>query len=338
MEKITKIEKIGILGAGAFGTAMAAVARRAGREVMLWAYEAEIVDAINMHHTNEFLSGVELDPGIRATQDLRVACDVDAVLIAVPTVYLRSIVTQAAAHWPTGGQAGVPALICSKGVEQDSCKLMADVVRDCLGADAVIASMGGPTFAKEIARDLPSATTLACADLDVANRLATALSSPHFRIYTTQDTVGTQLGGAAKNVLAIACGIVTGMGLGDNARAALITRGLAEINALGQVLGANSQTLMGLSGLGDLTLTCNATQSRNFSLGFRLGQGEMIDTIMGGSKTIAEGYYNAQTVTELARRNQVDMPICLAVEAVLNVDADLESIIHGLLSRPLVSE
>lgn len=328
------IEKIGILGAGAFGTAMATVARRAGREVMLWAYEGEIVDAINTHHTNEFLSGVELDPAIRATQNLAEACDADAVLIAVPTVYLRSIVTQAAAHW----HRGIPALICSKGVEQDSCKLMADVVRDCLGSGAVIASMSGPTFAKEIARDLPSATTLACADLDVANRLATALSSPHFRIYTTQDIVGTQLGGAAKNVLAIACGIVTGLRLGDNARAALITRGLAEIHALGQVLGAQPQTLMGLSGLGDLTLTCNATQSRNFSLGFRLGQGETVDHIMSGSKTIAEGYYNAQTVTELARRNQVDMPICLAVEAVLDVEADLESIIHGLLSRPLASE
>ncbi len=331
------MNKIGILGAGAFGTAMATVAMRAGRtgrEVCLWAYEADVVDAINNQHKNPFLAGVDLDPAITATQDLAVACDADAVLIAVPTVYLRAVVTQAAKHW----RAGVPALICSKGVEKDTCKLMADVARDCLSQDAVIASMGGPTFATEIARDLPSATTLACADLDVANLLAAALSSPHFRIYTTQDTIGTQLGGAAKNVLAIACGVVTGMGLGDNARAALITRGLAEINALGLVLGAQSQTLMGLSGLGDLTLTCNATQSRNFSLGMRLGQGESVDQILSGSQTVAEGYFNAQTVTELARRNQVDMPICLAVEAVLNVDADLDAIIHGLLSRPLANE
>lgn len=328
------MNKIGILGAGAFGTAMATVARRAGRDVCLWAYEADVVDAINSQHKNPFLSGVDLDPTITATQDLAIACDADAVLIAVPTVHLRTIVTQAAPHW----RAGIPALICSKGVEKDTCKLMADVARDCLGADAVIASMGGPTFAKEIARDLPSATTLACADIDVANRLATALTSPHFRVYTTQDTIGTQLGGAAKNVLAIACGVVTGMGLGDDARAALITRGLAEINALGLVLGAQSQTFMGLSGLGDLTLTCNATQSRNFSLGMRLGQGESVDEILSGSNTVAEGYFNAQTVTELARRNQVDMPICLAVEAVLNVDADLDAIIHGLLSRPLTNE
>lgn len=328
------MNKISILGAGAFGTAMATVARRAGRTVQLWAYEAEVVDAINTKHKNPFLAGVDLDAAITATQDLAVACDSDAVLIAVPTVYLRDIVTRAAPHW----RPGVPALICSKGVEKESCKLMADVARDCLGQDAVIASMGGPTFAKEIARDLPSATTLACADPNVANQLCAALSSPHFRIYTTQDTIGTQLGGAAKNVLAIACGVVTGMELGDNARAALITRGLAEINALGLVLGAQSQTLMGLSGLGDLTLTCNATQSRNFSLGMRLGQGESVDQILNGSKTVAEGYFNAKTVTELARRNQVDMPICLAVEAVLNVDADLDAIIHGLLSRPLTTE
>ena len=328
------MNKIGILGAGAFGTAMATVAKRAGRTVCLWAYEADVVDAINSQHKNPFLAGVDLDPAITATQDLAVACDAGAVLIAVPTVYLRAVLTQAAPHW----RAGVPALICSKGVENESCKLMADVARDCLGPDAVVASMGGPTFATEIARDLPSATTLACADINVANQLAAALTSPHFRVYTTQDTIGTQLGGAAKNVLAIACGVVTGMGLGDNARAALITRGLAEINALGLVLGAQSQTLMGLSGLGDLTLTCNATQSRNFSLGMRLGQGESVDEILSGSKTVAEGYFNAQTVTELARRNQVDMPICLAVEAVLNVDADLDAIIHGLLSRPLANE
>jgi len=329
------MKEIGILGAGAFGTAMATVAARAGLKVTLWGFEQEIIDDINASHTNTcFLPDVTLDSKIRATNDFQNVCDNEAVLIAVPTVYLRAIVSQAAKHW----QPNVPALICSKGVEQDTCMLMAEVVKDCLGHNAIIASMGGPTFAHEIANDLPSATTVACADLKVSENLAKALSSPHFRAYASNDIIGTQLGGAVKNVLAIACGIVTGKGLGDNARAALITRGLSEINALGLVLGAQTHTLMGLSGLGDLTLTCNAMQSRNFSLGFDLGQGENLNDILAHRKTIAEGYFNAKTVTELARRNQVDMPICIAVEAVLNLDADLDAIIHGLLSRPLVNE
>ncbi len=329
------MDKIGIIGAGAFGTAMSTVARRAGRDVTLWAFESEVVDAINTHHKNDtFLTDIELDPAIRATPDLAEVCDNDAVLIAVPTVHLRQVVTQAAAHW----HRGVPALICSKGVEKDSCKLMAEVVGDCLGDKAIIASMGGPTFAKEIARNLPSAAAIACPDMDVARKLAAALASPNFRAYANRDIIGTQLGGAIKNVLAIACGIVTGMQLGDNARAALIARGLFEINALGLVLGAESHTLMGLSGLGDLALTCNAMKSRNFTVGYRLGKGETLEQIQTGRKTVAEGVHNAETVCELARRNQVDMPICLAVEAVLNVDADLDAIIRGLLSRPLVNE
>jgi len=326
---------IGIIGAGAFGTAMSTVARRAGRDVTIWSFEADVVDEINSRHTNEtYLSGVPLDPTIRATSDLDEVCDADAVLIAVPTAFLRSVIEQAAKHW----RSGTPALICSKGVEQGTCKLMAEVVGDCLGPETTIATMSGPTFAAEISRDLPAATVVACPDTQMGERLAKALTSPHFRIYVTDDIVGAQLGGATKNVLAIACGIVTGKGMGDNARAALITRGLAEINALGLVLGAQSHTLMGLSGLGDLTLTCNAMQSRNFSVGYRLGQGESIDKILSGRKTVAEGVHNADTVAELARRNMVDMPICLAVEAVLTVNADLDAIIHGLLSRPLVNE
>lgn len=329
------MNKIGIIGAGAFGTAMSTVARRAGRDITIWSFEADVVDEINSRHTNEtYLSGVPLDPAIRATSDLNEVCDADAVLIAVPTAFLRSVIENAAKHW----RDGVPALICSKGVEQGTCKLMAEVVGDCLGPEATIATMSGPTFAAEISRDLPAATVVACPDTQVGERLAKALTSPHFRIYVTDDIVGAQLGGATKNVLAIACGIVTGKGMGDNARAALITRGLAEINALGLVLGAQSHTLMGLSGLGDLTLTCNAMQSRNFSVGYRLGQGETIDNILSGRKTVAEGVHNADTVAELARRNMVDMPICLAVEAVLTVNADLDAIIHGLLSRPLVNE
>lgn len=329
------MKRIGVIGAGAFGTAMASVARRAGRDVSIWSFEKSVCDEINSRHTNAtYLDGVTLDSHIHATTDLDEICDNDAVIIAVPTIHLRSVIAKAAHHW----RDGVPALICSKGVERKSCKLMAEVVRDCLGPEATIATMGGPTFADEIARDLPAAALVACPDTKVGGELAQALASPHFRTYVGDDIIGAQLGGATKNVLAIACGIVTGKGLGDNARAALITRGLAEINTLGLVLGAKSHTFMGMAGLGDLTLTCNAMQSRNFSVGYRLGQGETLEQILTGRKTVAEGVHNAESVAELARRNQVDMPICLAVEAVLNIDADLEAIIHGLLSRPLVSE
>ncbi|HEY9163039.1 MAG TPA: NAD(P)H-dependent glycerol-3-phosphate dehydrogenase [Magnetovibrio sp.] len=329
------MQSIGIIGAGAFGTAMATAARRAGRDVTVWAFEAEVAHDINTNHINAtYLKDAPLDPAIRATTDLAEVCAADAVLVAVPSQHLGRVISDAAAHW----RPNVPAMTCSKGVERTTCRLMAEVVKDCLGQDALVATMGGPTFAIELARNLPSAATIACPDSNVAEQLAEALASKHFRAYTTHDIVGAQLGGAVKNVLAIACGIVHGKGLGDNARAALITRGLAEMIRLGLVLGAEPRTLMGMAGLGDVTLTCNAMQSRNFSLGFELGQGRTIDDILKSRKTVAEGYFNAETVTELARRNQVDMPICLAVEAVLAVNADLDAIIHGLLSRPLVNE
>lgn len=329
------MQTIGVIGAGAFGTAMAQVAARAGRDVMIWALEEDVVESINTRHVNEtWLKDVELSPNVRATNDLAEACAVDAVMTAVPSQHLRAVMTQAAPHW----RPGVPAMTCSKGVERDTCRLMAEVVQECLGPDVTLASMGGPTFAKEISTGLPAATSIGCPDIGVAESLAQALSSDMFRAYVTEDIVGVQLGGAVKNVLAIACGIVTGKELGDNARAALITRGIAEMNRLGLVLGADSKTLMGLSGLGDVSLTCNAMQSRNFSLGYELGKGRKVDDILAERHTVAEGYFNAETVTELARRNQVDMPICLAVEAVLTVEADLDAIIHGLLSRPLVHE
>ena len=335
------MDNIGIIGAGAFGTAMAAVARRAGRNVTIWAYEPEVVHDINTNHVNSaFLKGSDqkgepLDPAIHATSDLAEVCANDAVFVAVPAQFLRRVVADAAQHW----RPGVPIMTCSKGVELDSCKLMVEVVTDCLGKRAPIACMGGPTFAIEIARGLPASATVACADFAVAETLAAAILSPAFRAYVTTDIIGAQLAGAVKNVLAIACGVVLGRGLGDNARAALVTRGIAEMMRIGQVLGADSKTIMGLAGLGDVVLTCNAMQSRNFSFGFELGQGKTVEQVLAGrGKTVAEGYFNARSVTELARRNQVDMPICLAVEAVLDVGADLDSIIHGLLSRPLTTE
>lgn len=329
------MQRIGVIGGGAFGTAMASVAARAGREVTIWAREPDVVNDINSAHVNSsFLAGIELPRTIRATADFDEVCDNEAVLIAVPTAHLRSVIADAAAYW----RPGVPALICSKGVERETCKLMAEVVADCLGRDAIIAALGGPTFAADISRDLPAAATLACPDLAIAEQLAAAFATKNFRAYASDDIIGAQLGGATKNVLAIASGIVTSMGLGDSARAALMTRGLDEVSRLGMVLGAQHHTMMGLCCVGDIVLTCGATQSRNFSVGLELGKGRSLEDIMAGRKTVAEGVHNAESVTELARRNQVDMPICLAVQAILNVDADLTAIIHGLLSRPLVVE
>jgi len=326
------VHTIGIIGAGAWGTALATAVRRAGPKVILQAHEAEVAQAINTDRENTpFLPGVTLDPGIRATQNIGEAVQTDAVLLVAPAQFLRAVCEAAKPFW----KPGTPAIICAKGIEQGSYKLMSDVVDETLGDLAPIAVLSGPTFAIEVARDMPTAVTLACVDDKLGQRLCENLSSRCFRTYYSYDVIGAQLGGAVKNVMAIACGIVQGRGMGDNARAALITRGLAEISRLGEILGADEHTLMGLSGLGDLTLTCNAMQSRNFSLGVQLGQGRSLDAILAERTSVTEGVFTAAAVTELARRLQVDMPICLAVDGVLNHGVDLDAIIKGLLSRPL---
>jgi len=326
------LQSIGILGAGAWGTALAIAARRAGRDVLLQAHEAKLSDAITETHENAvYLPGVKLDPTIRVTSDLTQAVHADAVLLVTPAQVLRTVCQAAKPHWIPG----TPAVICAKGLEQDTCKLMSDVVYETLGDTAPIAILSGPTFAQEVAQDMPTAITLACTDEALGRSLCKALSSRHFRPYYTNDVIGAQLGGAVKNVLAIACGIVEGKGMGDNGRAALITRGLAEISRLGAVLGADEHTLMGLSGLGDLTLTCNALQSRNFSLGVALGQGRPLKDILNERTSVTEGVHTAAVVAEIARREQVDMPICQAVDGVINLGVDLDTIIDGLLRRPL---
>lgn len=323
---------IGIIGAGAWGTALAMAAARAGNAVILQAHEPEVVQSINTSRENAlFLPGVQLDPAIRATSDIAETVQADAVLLVAPAQFLRPVLSAAQPHW----KPGTPAIICAKGIEQGSLKLLSDVVEETLGDAAPVAVLSGPTFAIEVAREMPTAVTLACVDEDLGQALCARLSSRCFRPYYSYDVLGAQLGGAVKNVLAIACGIVDGKQLGDNSRAALITRGLAEIARLGLVMGADEHTLMGLSGLGDLTLTCNAMQSRNFSLGVALGQGRSLEEILGERSSVTEGVYTAAAVTELARREQVDMPICQAVDAVLNLGADLDAVIQGLLTRPL---
>ncbi len=328
------MERIGIIGAGAWGTALAMVVRRAGRQVVLWAREPEVAAAVNGDHMNPlFLPGVELDGAIRATCEPGEASDAEAVLLAAPAQHLRQVATGLAGDW----KAGVPAVICAKGIERDTASLMSEVLGEVL-PQAPVAVLSGPTFAAEVARDLPAAVTLAAADDGLGAALSEALGNPRFRIYRTDDVIGAQLGGAVKNVLAIACGIVEGRNLGDNARAALITRGLAELARLGAAKGARPETLMGLCGLGDLTLTCNAIQSRNFSLGVELGEGAALDDIVAGRASVAEGVFSAAAVTDLARGLGVEMPICLAVDGILNHFADIDSTIAGLLKRPLRPE
>lgn len=327
-------QRVAIVGAGAWGTALALVARRAGRDVTIAAREAEVVQAINTSHENRlFLPDVTLDAAIRATGDAGLAiAGADMVLLAAPAQHLRAVGAALAAHV----RAGLPVVICAKGVERGSGKLMTEVAAETLPR-ATIAILSGPTFAAEVARGLPTAVTLAAPDA-IGAQLAQALGSSTFRPYLSNDPIGAQIGGAVKNVIAIACGVVTGRGMGDNARAALMTRGLAEMMRLGATLGARPETLMGLSGLGDLSLTCNGPQSRNMSLGIALGKGQSLDQALAGKRSIAEGVESAAAIAELAGRRGVDMPIVAAVDAIVHRGAAIDDTIAGLLSRPFKAE
>ena len=331
---MTGTQRIGIIGAGSWGTALAAAAQRAGRETLLWARNGALAADINQHDENKpYLPGIALHPAIRATGDLAEAAGCDAILMVVPAQHSRAVAAQLRPHLA----AGCPVVTCSKGVEQSTLKLMTEVLAETL-PDSPVAVLSGPTFAAEVARGLPSAVTLAAEDSLLGEALVTALGSKTFRPYLSSDLVGAEIGGAVKNVLAIACGIVAGRKLGDNARAALVTRGLAEIMRLGAAKGGRRETLMGLSGLGDLTLTCSALQSRNYSLGAALGEGRSLAEIMGERRTVAEGVHSAAGVTQLAAELGVEMPIAAAVDAVLNRGAAIDQTIQDLLARPFKVE
>jgi glycerol-3-phosphate dehydrogenase (NAD(P)+) len=328
------MQRIGIVGGGAWGTALAVTARRAGRDVVLWAREAEVVTAVNQRHENPlFLPGIAVDPAIAATGDVAAAASADAVLLVVPAQHLRAVADAIA---PTL-RPGAAVVICAKGVEEASGALMSEVAAAALPG-ARLAILSGPTFAGEVARGLPTAVTLATVDQALGGALIAALGTRSFRPYLSADVVGAEIGGAVKNVLAIACGIVAGRRLGDNARAALITRGLAEMVRLAHAKGGRAETLMGLSGLGDLTLTCTALQSRNHSLGFALGEGAVLDEILGRRRSVAEGVSSAAAVAALARRLGLDMPIVAAVDAILHQGADIDETIASLLARPFRGE
>ena len=329
------MQRIGIVGAGAWGTALAAVARRAGRDVTLWAREAEVVDAVNRHHENAlFLPGVRLDRAIAATDNLMTAVGrAEAIILATPAQHSRAVAKEIAPLITPD----MPVVICAKGIEAGTLKLMSEVMEDVLPGRPV-AVLSGPTFAGEVARGLPTAVTLAARSRALGDLLVEALGGPRFRPYWSDDLIGAQIGGAVKNVLAIACGIVAGRGMGENARAALITRGLAEMVRLGAAKGARAETLMGLSGLGDLVLTCGSLESRNTSVGVALAKGETLQDILDSRRSIAEGVFSAVSVVGLARRFAIEMPISEAVHDVLHGDVTIDDAIDALLSRPYKAE
>ncbi|GHH18409.1 glycerol-3-phosphate dehydrogenase [NAD(P)+] [Sphingomonas glacialis] len=322
--------KIGVIGGGAWGTALAQVAARGGAPVTLWARESEVVGAINDAHENtRFLAGVALSQSIRATSALADLADCDALLVVVPAQHVRAVLTET----PVGK---TPLVLCAKGIEAGTRLLVGEVAR-ALHPAAPIAVLSGPTFAHEVAAGLPTAVTLACADPAIGATLADRLAGPNFRPYASDDVIGAEIGGAVKNVLAIACGVVEGAGLGQNARAALIARGFAEMTRFGVARGAQIETLSGLSGLGDLVLTCSSTASRNFSLGLGLGQGKRAADLLSDRLTVAEGAFTAPVLREAAAEAGVDMPVVEAVCALLD-GAEVQAVIGALLARPLTRE
>lgn len=323
-----------MIGSGAWGTALAQTLSLAGREVRLWAREHAVVESINGRHENAlFLPGVRLHEGIEATADAADLAASDAVLLVVPAQHLRAVLTLFAPHL----RPDQPAIICTKGVEQDSGQLMGDVAAEVLPG-IPLAALSGPSFATDVARGLPTALTLACGDEDLGRGLAESLGSRSFRLYWSRDVIGVELGGAVKNVLAIAAGIVLGKGLGASAHAALVTRGFAEICRLGEALGARRDTLMGLSGLGDLVLTCGSPQSRNMSLGEALGQGRSLAEVLTGRLSVTEGVHTAPAVARLARANAIELPIVEAVAAIVAGQTSVDAAIDALLARPFRSE
>jgi len=328
------MKSAGVIGGGAWGTALALVCVRAGLSTTLWAREPEVVEAINRDHRNPtFLPGVDLDPAIVATGDLAQLAAADLILNVSPAQHIRASLAAFAPH----ARPGLPMVLCAKGVEQGTLKLMTEVLAETLPA-AAPAVLSGPSFAGEVARGLPTAVTLACPDAELARALAEAIASPAFRPYVAPDMIGAEAGGAVKNVLAIGCGIVEGRGLGRSAHAALITRGFAELTRLAMALGGEAETVAGLCGLGDLVLTCSSPQSRNMSVGLALGRGETLAATLAGKLTVAEGVASAPAVQALAAKLGVDTPICNAVARILAGQLDVDSAIDGLLSRPLRAE
>lgn len=328
------MQKIAIIGAGAWGTALAQTLVGPEREVLIWAREPDVVSSINEKHENvPFLPGIKLDPSIIATDSLSRAGACDMLLLVTPAQYVRPTML-ALKDKITPDK---PVVICAKGIELDTGLLMSQVA-DEAAPGATIAILTGPTFASEIARGMPSAVTVAARDKDTAQQIRESLASRTLRPYITDDLIGTQIGGAVKNVIAIASGIIVGRGLGESARAALMTRGLAEMARLATAMGGKRETLMGMCGVGDLMLTASSMQSRNYSLGVQIGQGRSLDDILGERKSVTEGVYTARALTVMAQKNAVDMPISQAVHRCLSEGLSIDDAIADMMERPLRAE
>jgi glycerol-3-phosphate dehydrogenase (NAD(P)+) len=322
--------RVGVIGGGAWGTALAQAAAEGG-ETLLWAREPEVVEAVNESHENRlFLPGLPLDPAIRATAELAEVAACDALLVVTPAQHMRSVL---GAMPPLA----VPLILCAKGMEEATTRLMHEVAAEAQPRSP-IAVLSGPTFAHEVAARLPAAVTLAVGDRALGESLRARLARPWFRPYLSDDVTGAEIGGAVKNVLAIACGVVDGRRLGLNARSALISRGFAEMTRFGLARGARAETLAGLSGLGDLVLTCSSTSSRNFSLGKGLGEGRTAAELLADRRTVAEGAHTAPVLKRAADAAGVDMPIVAAVCALLAGEASVDEAVERLLSRPLRAE
>ena len=319
--------KLGVVGGGAWGTALAQVASSGGRETLLWALEADVVESVNTLHENvAFLPGIPLNAAIRATSDLGELGDCDAWLVVTPAQHMRSVLERASS-------SGRTLVLCSKGIEAGSGLLLHEVAHQVC-PQSQIAVLSGPSFAHEVAAGLPTAVTLACQDRALAEALRARVNLTNFRVYCSDDVAGAEAGGAVKNVLAIACGIVDGKGLGQSARAAVIARGFAEMTRFGVAMGGRRETLAGLSGLGDLVLTCSSTSSRNFSLGKAIGEGRDPLELMTDRRTVAEGAHTAPVLHRIALERGIDMPIVGAVVELLEGKVAIDELLDTMLSRP----
>ena len=325
---MTSFNSVAVIGAGAYGTALACAALRAGRDVVLYARSAERAAQMQTTRENPKLPGVSIDAGIDITSDLALAARAEFILLATPAQNLR----EAAASLAPYLKPKTPVVACAKGIERGTHRFMTEIIAETI-PQAIPAILSGPNFADDVARGLPTAVTLATRNEILAIDLVQALGSPTFRPYHTTDVRGVEIGGAAKNVLAIAAGIVEGRKLGASALAALTTRGFSELARLGRACGARGETLVGLSGLGDLILSCSSLQSRNFAFGIALGRGETPNR-----DKLAEGEFTAPVLIELAASQNVDMPVSNAVAAILGGKVTIDAAIEGLLTRPFKAE
>ena len=328
------MHKVGIIGGGAWGTALAQTICFAGNKSILWAREEEVVGSINQEHENKiFLPDIDLHDNLIATSNLSDILDTEAIFLVTPAQRLREILKNIANDIPEGK----PLVICSKGIEIETGNLLSEVIEEEVPS-SVYGVLSGPTFASEIASGMPAAVTIAVEDKDIGAKLVEITGGDNFRPYLCDDIIGSQLGGAVKNVIAVACGVVMGRGLGESARAALMTRGMVELGRLGKAMGAKESTLLGMCGIGDMMLTCTSMKSRNYSLGIELGKGLSLKEIMLSRNSISEGVHTAKALIKLANKNAVDMPIASAVDGFLNQNISIDETIKSLMARPFGKE